>query len=1021
MPTRPPADALLSREIRVFLSSTFRDMDAERRHLVKQVFPRVRAACMARQVGFTEIDLRWGVTEEEAKNGATVEICLREIDRCRDFPPFFIGFLGERYGWIPRHDDLVTYWDKHSDTDYERTIRNAVHRNISVTELEMELAVLTDGAGQKLHDQALFLLRASALTDELYRQETGKAPNRADTRYFDDGEGRLSALKARIRATPFVGIDGYTSIVQFGQSIEDYLLTQLDRLFPENDVPSPLERQRDAHAAFRFHRLQNFLPRLDMRSHLLASIERHIAVPYLGPILVSGPSGQGKSALMADLAQHLERVRPNWLVLDHYTGADDANNLESWVRRIMETLHPSIAHLVEGIPETPKGQKEALCSWISMTCRKREQDGGRPTESSKLILILDAIDQNSDGGKQLDLLKPEILGPDAVLVTSAADGTPACESASTFKTIIVQPLTAELKVQMVTDTLARFKKKLPTTLVNRLASAKQSGSPLFLGLALEELRLDARHETLYSLIDDILKTGSAQELFLKHFLLDEDNGRPELPTIAAPFMALLGASRAGLTEIELADLLANHDDPKASDTKKSRLPQVHLSRLLSNLSPFLLNKNGRRAPMHQVFGKAAMEYYGTTPVREHLYRHFRSGYGKGKQPFVAYAAGEALFQVTKLADMRENRKRLKNDVANLPAMAQLRDADPDVVADAIAQFDFKEISTLGNLWGNQVTADRVRPRERAFDKFSVWIRDRIGQYSAAQAIENHLLEQRQSQFGDEHQETLASMTSLSFTLKRQGKLAEARTLLESVCAVHRRLLGEESSRAQGSMTILAHLLEEQGDFSEAITLRELILTASRKRLGDEHAVTLSCMSNLADTLHARNNLPEANSLRQSILDAHLRRFGENHRSTLHAMAELALSLYASNALSEARALQERAVAGLNQRIGCEHQETLARKIELSKTLARLGNLSGACDLQASVMAAQSRYLHQEHPLLSELMQALVTTYCDLNPSGQASHIQSDVMTRLIRAYGEPWWIQVLMNLNCSGAVQDDRT
>jgi hypothetical protein len=88
------AQATQSREIRVFLSSTFKDMDAERNYLVKQVFPRVRAACLARQVGFTEIDLRWGVTEEESQNGATVEICLKEIDRCRDFPPFFIGFLG---------------------------------------------------------------------------------------------------------------------------------------------------------------------------------------------------------------------------------------------------------------------------------------------------------------------------------------------------------------------------------------------------------------------------------------------------------------------------------------------------------------------------------------------------------------------------------------------------------------------------------------------------------------------------------------------------------------------------------------------------------------------------------------------------------------------------------------------------------------------------------------------------------------------------------------------------------------
>lgn len=37
-----------NRETRVFLSSTFRDMDAERSYLVKQVFPKVRAARLKR-------------------------------------------------------------------------------------------------------------------------------------------------------------------------------------------------------------------------------------------------------------------------------------------------------------------------------------------------------------------------------------------------------------------------------------------------------------------------------------------------------------------------------------------------------------------------------------------------------------------------------------------------------------------------------------------------------------------------------------------------------------------------------------------------------------------------------------------------------------------------------------------------------------------------------------------------------------------------------------------------------------
>src|ERR1700733_10019716 len=85
-------------ELRLFVSSTFRDLQQEREQLVKKIFPRIRKECRARGVEFTEIDLRWGITEEESRSGKTVRICLEEIDRCR---PYFIGIIGSRYGWIP--------------------------------------------------------------------------------------------------------------------------------------------------------------------------------------------------------------------------------------------------------------------------------------------------------------------------------------------------------------------------------------------------------------------------------------------------------------------------------------------------------------------------------------------------------------------------------------------------------------------------------------------------------------------------------------------------------------------------------------------------------------------------------------------------------------------------------------------------------------------------------------------------------------------------------------------------------
>src|SRR5688572_1636998 len=82
------------RDIRVFISSTFRDMQAERDHLVRFVFPRVREKLLKRHLRLVDVDLRWGVAADQD----AFDLCMREIDLCR---PRFIAMLGGRYGWVP--------------------------------------------------------------------------------------------------------------------------------------------------------------------------------------------------------------------------------------------------------------------------------------------------------------------------------------------------------------------------------------------------------------------------------------------------------------------------------------------------------------------------------------------------------------------------------------------------------------------------------------------------------------------------------------------------------------------------------------------------------------------------------------------------------------------------------------------------------------------------------------------------------------------------------------------------------
>lgn len=52
--------------IRVFISSTFRDMHAERDYLSRVVFPELRSRCLKRGAEFIGFDLRWGVTAQGA-------------------------------------------------------------------------------------------------------------------------------------------------------------------------------------------------------------------------------------------------------------------------------------------------------------------------------------------------------------------------------------------------------------------------------------------------------------------------------------------------------------------------------------------------------------------------------------------------------------------------------------------------------------------------------------------------------------------------------------------------------------------------------------------------------------------------------------------------------------------------------------------------------------------------------------------------------------------------------------------
>lgn len=202
-----------SRNIRVFISSTFRDMNEERDYLNGIIFPQVRQYCEKRFLRFTPIDLRWGIPEEDSRNGLVLSTCIEEVDNSR---PFFIGILGHRYGWTPSTNELNSL---RADVQHLRPwLESKVYDGASITEMEIEYGVLRDMD----IPYASFFLRGDdvSVPNEFHEVEGSVA------------ESRLERLKARIRNQQKYPVTEYHTIEQFGEIIRQQLLDMIDAEYP---------------------------------------------------------------------------------------------------------------------------------------------------------------------------------------------------------------------------------------------------------------------------------------------------------------------------------------------------------------------------------------------------------------------------------------------------------------------------------------------------------------------------------------------------------------------------------------------------------------------------------------------------------------------------------------------------------------------------------------------------------------------------------------------------------------------
>jgi tetratricopeptide (TPR) repeat protein len=556
------------REIRVFVSSTFQDMHAEREELIKRTFPELRRLCAQRGVTWGEVDLRWGVTDEQKAEGRVLPICFEEISRCR---PYFIGILGDRYGWVPNEipPELIKR---------EPWLQEAGGK--SVTELEI-LHGMLDGRGMAEH--AFFYFR-----DPNYI-ETLPPEQRAVHRSRDEESiQRLRQLKERIRQSGLPVRENYADPQTLGALIRADLTAVIDQCFPEGALPNNLEREAVEHESFARSRTSVYIRRQSYFDHL----DRH-AEGDGPPLVVLGESGSGKSALLATWVAERRRADDGDFILAHFIGATPVS--ANWAVMLQRLLHEFNRRFDLNVDISKIRKPEALRLAFGDVLY-------RAATKSRIILILDGLNQLEDKDQAPDLVwLPPALPANLRLVVSTLPG-PAWDELNRrgWPTLTLEPLSVSEQRSLVADYLRQYTKALSHEGVEHIVQHRQAGNPLYLRALLEELRVWGGYEEIDRRIAHYLSAGNVPELFDKILIRYEEDYERERPALVRDAMVLLWASRHGLSEAELMDLLGTGGQP---------LPRAHWSALYLAAEPWLVNRSGMLTFAHNYLRQAIENKY----------------------------------------------------------------------------------------------------------------------------------------------------------------------------------------------------------------------------------------------------------------------------------------------------------------------------------------------------------------------------------------------------------------------------
>ncbi|KAN0022419.1 hypothetical protein ACTFIU_004602 [Dictyostelium citrinum] len=546
------------KSIKIFISSTFLDMENEREAIVKYLIPEIRDYCNERNIDFSFVDMRWGITEsKDILKKSTIATCLQEVSNCN----YFISLLGDRYGWSSGDEYTESF---NLAKIYYPWIDS--HIGKSITELE--------------------ILQATAITPKFnlfyFKSSSSSSSSSTTTNKIEElieseeSIQKLKELKNQI-LNEKNKITNFSKVETLITSIYKDLIERINResLMSTNGISNNVNSRihyddQNLEVNKNSSYLKSLLKQEFIKNYSFDKLNQFIFGDGINiensiqsepkPFLITSSIGSGKSTVLANWVKQLSTSNQidskKTLVVCFFIGitANNKNRIEL-LRQLFSIIKLQYQVSIP-LSEDPSSLKEEINYWYGIATK----------DGRNLIIIYDSIDTIEKGTNEtlsealLDLIPSRY--PENVKIVCSCYTDNYEELVQHFqldKNKHTSVLTGFTDQQQILDFsksyLSMFKKELTPVQIEILKKfLEPCSSPLFLSSILGELITIGNYKTLNEKLIMLLSSQSIFNFYLVQLSRwESDTSFPK--NLVTDIIQLIYLSGNGLYEDEILSIL----------------------------------------------------------------------------------------------------------------------------------------------------------------------------------------------------------------------------------------------------------------------------------------------------------------------------------------------------------------------------------------------------------------------------------------------------------------------------------